>query len=124
MGNWHPQKSEPVSVTCPKCGRIVMKSRLDGKTRCSYCALEDKKIYFKIERLFFDESDCIGIFYRGHIDMEQWKRVATDYMKTEYEIESGLEFRKGWYKVLPNRKMKLISRQVKGSFPAMECIYA
>jgi hypothetical protein len=56
--------------------------------------------------------------------MEQWKRVATDYMKAEYEIETGLEFRKGWYKVLPNRTMALLDRPVKGSFPAMECVYA
>jgi hypothetical protein len=86
--------------------------------------MDDKELYFKIERLFFCESNCIGIFYRGHLDMEQWKRVATDYMKAEYEIETGLEFRKGWYKVLPNRTMALLDRPVKGSFPAMECVYA
>jgi len=86
--------------------------------------MDDNELYFKIERLYFDESDCTGIFYRGHVDMEQWKRVATDYMKTEYEIESDLlEFRKGWYKVLPNRTMVLLDRPVRGSFPAMECVY-
>lgn len=87
--------------------------------------MEDNELYFKIRRLFFDEGDCIGVFYRGHIDMVQWKRVATEYMETEYEVKSNLlEFRKGWYKVLPNRTMKLMDKPVKGSFPVMECVYA
>lgn len=39
--SWHPSKSESVSVTCPKCGRIVMISRKDGKPHCSYCRLRE-----------------------------------------------------------------------------------
>lgn len=85
----------------------------------------DKELYHKIEPLFFDEYGFIGFFFRGHVDNEQWRRVATDYLKTEYEVEASkyTTFKKGWYKVLPNRTMKLMNTQVKGSFAAMECIH-
>lgn len=67
----------------------------------------------------------LDFFYRGHVDEEQWKRVATDYLKTEYEIEASkyTTFKKGWYKVLPNKIMVLLNKRVKGSFPTMECIH-
>jgi hypothetical protein len=81
-------------------------------------------IYFKIEPLNFGDCGVIGFFYRGHIDMEQWKGVATEYLKNEYESEVSkyTSFRKGWYKVLPNRRMVLLTKHVSGSFPVMECV--
>lgn len=40
--SWNPQKGESVSVTCPKCGNIIMKSRKDGNIFCIYCKLREK----------------------------------------------------------------------------------
>jgi len=87
--------------------------------------MTDEDLYYEIRPLFFDENDFTGFFYRGHVSEEQWERVATEYLKNEYEITASkyTTFRKGWYKILPNRKMKLLDRQVRGSFPAMECIH-
>lgn len=87
--------------------------------------MTDKELYHKIEPLFFDDCGCTGFFYRGHVDEEQWKRVATDYLKKEYEIEVSkyTTFKKDWYKVLPNRIMIMVDKQVRGSFPVMKCIH-
>jgi len=116
---------------CSECGGAQY-TKTDEAFDCIHCGnketvkvdiTDDEELYFKIRRLWLDEN-CIGIFCRGHADMEQWKRVAKNFMKVEYGIESDyLEFRKGWYKVLPNRKMALLDRRVRGSFPAMECVY-
>jgi len=87
--------------------------------------LTDTELYHKIEPLFFDDSGFTGFFFRGHVDIEQWQRVATDYLKTEYEIDASkyTTFRKGWYKVLPNGTMILLNKCVRGSFQAMECLH-
>jgi len=90
-----------------------------------YKGMNDNELYHEIRPLFFDENDFTGFFFRGHVDMEQWRKVATEYLKNEYEIEASryTTFKKGWYKILPNRTMKLLNGQVRGSFAAMECIH-
>jgi len=87
--------------------------------------LTDTELYQKIKPLFFEDYGFIGFFYRGHVDLEQWRRVATDYLKNEYEIDASkyTTFRKGWYKVLPNGTMILLNKCVRGSFQAMECLH-
>lgn len=87
--------------------------------------IADVEIYHKIEPLHFEDNVFMGFFYKGHIEEEQWERVAREYLRHEYEIEPSkyTSFKKGWYKVLPNRIMMLFNKQVKGSFAVMECLH-
>lgn len=91
--------------------------------------MNDKELYREIEFLHFnDDCDCCGCYYKGHINMEQFKRVAKDFMLRECEKEQSdnlISFKKGYYKVLPNGTMRLFKDKdkVRGSFPVMECIY-
>lgn len=88
--------------------------------------MKDEEIYHKIEFLHFDENDFTGCYFKGHIELDQWKRIASDFLKTECDIEVSeiyTSFKKGWYKVLPDGHLKLFINKVRGSYPVMECIH-
>jgi hypothetical protein len=87
--------------------------------------ITDEELYHKISLLNFKDDDAAGFFYKGHVDIVQWERVAKEYMEKEYGIKPSkyTDFRKGWYKVIPNGMMLFLYNKCKGSFPVMECIY-
>ena len=89
--------------------------------------MEDEELYRKIEFLHFDDDcDCCGCYYKGHVDIVSFKRVAKDFMLKECGKEQPdnlISFKKGYYKVLPSGILHLSENKVRGSYPVMECIY-
>ena len=114
-----------IRAPSPELQEVNDKINEQTTTKVEYPNLTDTELYQKIEPLFFEDYGFIGFFYRGHVDLEQWRRVATDYLKNEYEIDASkyTTFQKGWYKVLPNGTMVLLSKCVRDSFQAMECLH-
>lgn len=93
--------------------------------------MTDEEIYNKIDMLHY-EDDCgvYGVYMKGHCDLEQWKRVAADWLKTECEAECKeeyKEFKKGYFKAVPQPKGKAIwyfsEQPMRGATPAMKMEY-
>lgn len=90
--------------------------------------MTDQELYYAIQILSTDD-ESLGCFYKGHCDMEQFKRVAVDFLKTECEWEVKEEYcqaRKGYYKIVPrggNLIYHFSAEKMKGSIPVMEMMY-
>lgn len=92
--------------------------------------MEDRELYNKIRSLSND-WESLGCYVEGHYDMEQFKKVATDWLKTECEWETKEQFkraRKGYYKVVPRKGTDFgifvfSENKMRGSKPIMEMMY-
>lgn len=94
------------------------KARPDG-------TLTDEEIYRKITTLH-DDEETFGCWMKGHCDLEQWKRVAVDWLKTECEMETPIKYQeasKGYFKVIPPHSMHFFEEPIRGGFPAMQMEY-
>jgi hypothetical protein len=84
--------------------------------------MSDNEIYNKITTLH-DDEETWGCWMRGHCDLEQWEKVAIDWLKTECEMESKPEYQKaskGYFKVMPNHTVHFFKEPVRGGFPVMQ----
>jgi hypothetical protein len=90
--------------------------------------MSDEELYYKMQFLQNDDEN-LGCFFKGHCDMEQFKRVAVDFLKTEsdWEVQERYrEARKGYYKVVPQRNGLIYwfsETAMRGSIPVMEMQY-
>jgi hypothetical protein len=91
--------------------------------------LTDLEIYHKTMFLSNDD-EMLGCYFKGHCDIEQWRRVATDYLKTECGWEPVPEeyqsVKKGYYKVVPYADGLIYhfsDEKMRGSFSVMEMQY-
>ena len=91
--------------------------------------LTDEELYNKIQSLC-DDDETFGCYAECHCDIEQWKRVSVDWLKTECDMEVPEQYReaeKGYYKVTPQRNGRCIltfSRDSKrGAKAVMEMRY-
>ncbi|QNB45852.1 hypothetical protein BR63_05695 [Thermanaerosceptrum fracticalcis] len=76
------------------------------------------------------EDEILGCYIEGHHDMEQFKRVAVDFLKTECDMEVPEEYRvarKGYYKIIPRFKgwsiLYFSEKPMRGAKPIMEMQY-
>lgn len=85
-------------------------------------------MYKKMEFLYSDD-ETLGCYIEGHYDMEQFTRVAVDFLKTECDMDVSKKYReakKGYYKVIPHSQNSFYhfsKQRMRGSKPIMEMRY-
>jgi hypothetical protein len=93
--------------------------------------MTDDEIYRDMQFLH-SEDETLGCYIEGHHDIEQFKRVAIDFLKTECGMtvsEQYREARQGYYKVIPLPgkpwwfKLHFSEQKMRGSKPVMEMRY-
>ncbi len=93
--------------------------------------MTDQEMYSKIQFLHFD-NDCCGCALFEHSDIEQFKKVAVDFMKTEADQEISEQYRQvrvGYYKVVPakdarfNARYHFSEKPMRGAKPVMKMVY-
>lgn len=90
---------------------------------------DDQKIYR--ETMFLrNDDETLGCFIKGHLETNQWRRVAIAFLKDELNWAPVPRDRqcvkKGYYKVVPRGDMLIYhfsEEKMKGSFPVMEMQY-
>lgn len=91
--------------------------------------MTDGDIYGKLE-LLHTEDETLGCYVEGHHDMEQFKRVAIDFLQVECDMIVSEKYRKarlGYHKVVPRlHKLPMLYfsvQKMRGSKPVMEMRY-
>lgn len=91
--------------------------------------MTDDEMYRKME-LLHTEDKALGCYVEGHHDMDQFKRVAVDFLKTECDMtvsEQYRETRQGYHKVVPRMyrlpMLYFSVKKMRGSKPVMEMRY-
>ena len=71
-----------------------------------------------------NEDETFGCYIKEHHDMEQFKRVAAEFLKTECGANNYREVRQGYYKVVPRTYgspiLHFSTEKKRGSKPIME----
>lgn len=67
--------------------------------------MSDDEMYKKTEFLANDD-ETFGCYIKGHQDLEQFERVAREFLKKECNMRDNeeIEVKQGYYKVVPWRK--------------------
>lgn len=91
--------------------------------------MSNNEMYRNMQPLF-TKDETLGCYIEGHHDIEQFKKVAVDFLKTECDMEVSEQYREvrqGYYKVVPRKHewpMLYFSEQkMRGSKPVMEMQY-
>ena len=92
--------------------------------------MTDEEIYYEIQTLH-DDNETWGCYIHKHCDLEQWKRVSLDWLKTECDLtspEKYQEFKIGYHKMIPTKErffytMYFSKEKMRGSKPCMETIF-